>query len=109
MTRYWLVPFFSVALVFAADDADSKLLQKAKEIHKRMIAFDTHVDLPFDYAGASADGKAQIDLPKIERGQLKGAAVVVVLAQGPPTTESNGKGRGGAGKKKRQNQSTPGQ
>src|SRR6266853_5053330 len=99
MNRYWLVPFISVALVFAADDADSKLLQKAKEIHKRIIAFDSHVDLPFDYAGASADGKAQIDLPKVERGQLKGAALAVFVPQGPRPPEGYAKAREDAQKK----------
>jgi membrane dipeptidase len=43
-------------------------LQKAKEIHKQIIAFDSHLDLPFDYAGAAADGKTQFDLPKVIRG-----------------------------------------
>src|SRR5260370_40751789 len=99
MNRYWLVPFISVALVLAADDADPKLLQKAREIHKRMIAFDTHVDLPFDYAGASEDGKAQIDLPKVERGQLKGAALAVFVPQGPRTPEGYAKAREDAEKK----------
>src|SRR5258708_5658982 len=99
MNRYWLVPFISVALVFAADDADSRLLQKAKEIHKRMIAFDTHVDLPFDYAGASEDGKEKIDLPKVERGQLKGAALAVFVPQGPRTPQGYAKAREDAEKK----------
>jgi microsomal dipeptidase-like Zn-dependent dipeptidase len=67
--------------------ADPKLLEKAKEIHKRIIAFDSHVDLPFDYAGAAADGKTQIDLPKVARGQLKGAALAVFVPQGPRTPE----------------------
>ena len=98
MNRYLLIPFASVALL-AADEADSKLLQKAKEIHKRIIAFDTHVDLPFDYAGASADGSAQIDLPKVERGQLKGAALAVFVPQGPRTAEGYAKARQDAEKK----------
>jgi hypothetical protein len=62
---------------------DPQLLQKAKEIHKRIIAFDSHLDLPFDYAGAADDGKTQFDLPKVIRGQLKGAALVVFVPQGP--------------------------
>jgi len=33
---------------------DPKLLEKAKEVHRRIIAFDSHLDLPFDYPGASA-------------------------------------------------------
>jgi membrane dipeptidase len=78
---------------------DPKLLQRAKEIHKRIIAFDSHVDLPFDYAGAATDGKAQIDLPKVERGQLKGAALAIFVPQGPRTPEGYAKARQDAEKK----------
>ena len=70
---------------------DPQLLQKAKEIHKRIIAFDSHLDLPFDYAGAAEDGKTQFDLPKVIRGQLKGAALAVFVPQGPRTPEGYAK------------------
>src|ERR1700758_4499283 len=79
--------------------ADPQLLQKAKEVHRRMIAFDSHLDLPFDYPGASADGKTQFDLPKVERGQLKGAALAVFVPQGPRTAEGFAKARADADKK----------
>jgi membrane dipeptidase len=85
--------------VRAASSDDAKLLQKAHDIHKRIIAFDSHVDLPFDYAGASPDGKAQIDLPKVERGQLKGAALAMFVPQGPRTPEGYAKAREDADKK----------
>jgi membrane dipeptidase len=78
---------------------DAKYLDRAKEIHKRMIAFDTHLDLPFDYAGAAADGKTQFDLPKAARGQLKGAALAVFVPQGPRTPEGYEKARADAEKK----------
>src|SRR5260370_39120609 len=82
-----------------AAPVDPKLLQRAKDIHKRIIAFDSHVDLPFDYAGASTDGTAQIDLPKVERGQLKGAALAVFGAQGPRSPEGYAKAPEGGDKK----------
>jgi membrane dipeptidase len=95
-----LITTLSAAVLLAAAPADdAKLLQKARDIHKRIIAFDSHVDLPFDYAGASADGKAQIDLPKVERGQLKGAALAVFVPQGPRTPEGYAKAREDAQKK----------
>ena len=78
---------------------DAKLLERAKEIQKRIVAFDSHVDLPFDYAGAALDGKAQIDLPKVERGQLKGAALAIFVPQGPRTPEGYAKARQDAEKK----------
>jgi membrane dipeptidase len=82
-----------------AQGADPKLLEKAKEIQRRIIAFDSHLDLPFDYPGASADGKTQFDLPKVARGQLKGAALAVFVPQGPRTPEGYAQARADAEKK----------
>ena len=48
----------------AQESPDGKLLQRAREIDKRIIVFDSHVDLPFDYPGAVDDGKTQIDHPQ---------------------------------------------
>src|SRR3974377_1387774 len=84
---------------WAQEPGDAKYLERAKEIHKRILAFDTHLDLPFDYAGAAADGKTQFDLPKAARGQLKGAALAVFVPQGPRTPEGYAKARGDADKK----------
>jgi membrane dipeptidase len=85
--------------VLAQDPADAKLLQRAREIDKRIILFDSHVDLPLDYPGAGADGKTQIDLPKVARGQLKGAALAVFVPMGPRTPEGYAKARQDADKK----------
>ena len=87
------------AVPIAGWQNDAQYLEKAKELHKRVIAFDTHVDLPFDYAGAAADGKTQFDLPKAARGQLKGAALAVFVPQGPRTPEGYAKARADAEKK----------
>jgi len=81
------------------DSADAKLLQKAREIDKRIILFDSHLDLPFDYPGAAEDGKTQLDLPKVQRGQLKGAAIAVFVPMGPRTPEGYAKARQDANKK----------
>lgn len=79
--------------IFAADNsAAATLLRRAEEIQKRILAFDSHLDLPFDYTGAAEDGKTQFDLPKAFRGYLKGAALAVFVPQGPPTTEGYAKG-----------------
>ena len=86
-------------VTFADETGDARYLEKAKDIHKRILAFDTHLDLPFDYAGAAADGKTQFDLPKAARGQLKGAALAVFVQQGPRTPEGYAKARADAEKK----------
>ncbi len=84
----------------AADTtSDAKLLEKAKRIHSRIVTFDSHLDLPFDYGGAAADGKTQFDLPKVARGGLKGAALAVFVPQGPRTPEGFAKARADADKK----------
>ena len=81
------------------DSVDPKLLEKAKQIHRQIVAFDSHLDLPFDYSGASADGKTQFDLPKAARGQLKGASLAVFVPQGPRTPEGYAQARADAEKK----------
>src|ERR1700690_4107029 len=86
-------------LILPAQADDGALLEKTKGIHKRIIAFDSHLDLPFDYAGAADDGKTQFDLPKVARGQLKGAALAVFVQQGPRTSEGYAKAREDADKK----------
>jgi membrane dipeptidase len=83
----------------AEASSDAKLLERAKQIHTRIIALDSHFDLPFDYPGAAADGKTQFDLPKAAHGQLKAAAIAVFVPQGPRTPEAYTKARADADKK----------
>jgi len=99
--RLSILTLFACLALFARgqDSADAKLLQKAREIDKRIILFDSHLDLPFDYPGAAEDGKTQLDLPKVQRGQLKGAAIAVFVPMGPRTPEGYAKARQDADKK----------
>ena len=87
--------FLAALPLFAADAS----LEKANRVQERIIAFDSHLDLPFDYAGAAEDGKTQFDLPKAARGHLKGAALAVFVPQGPRTPEGYAKAREDALKK----------
>ena len=90
----------AVLPMLAADDAgDAKLLERANRIQARIVAFDSHLDLPFDYTGAAEDGKTQFDLPKVARGHLKGAALAVFVPQGPRTPAGYAKAREDAEKK----------
>jgi microsomal dipeptidase-like Zn-dependent dipeptidase len=82
-----------------AGAADATLVEQARQIHQRIIAIDSHVDLPFDYPGAATDGPTQIDLPKVARGQLKGAALAIFVPQGPRTPEGYAKASEEAEKK----------
>ncbi len=80
-----------------AKTADQDLLKQATEIQKSIVTFDNHVDLPFDYGTGDLDpandGKSQIDLPKVGRGVLKGAALAIFVPQGPRTPEGIKKAR----------------
>lgn len=95
--------FAQSATAQTASSADDKLQAKAKELHKKLLAFDSHVDLPFEFGGpgweATTDGKSQFDLAKAGRGGLKGASLAVFVAQGPRTPENLLKAKADAEKK----------
>ncbi len=82
---------------------DQALLQKAKQIQSKIITFDSHVDIPFDFGTpgleANTDGKSQFDLAKVERGHLSGAALAVFVPQEKRTPENYLKARADAEKK----------
>ncbi|HEX9000086.1 MAG TPA: dipeptidase [Blastocatellia bacterium] len=85
-----------------APDAE-KLQLNAKELHKKILAFDSHVDLPLEFGSpgreATTDGKSQFDLVKTGKGGLKGAALSVFVAQGPRNAEAFSAAKADAEKK----------
>jgi membrane dipeptidase len=66
-------------------------------IHARALVLDSHVDVPLDLGvgphEAAVDGDGQIDLPKLERGQVDAAVLAVFVPQGPRTPEGYAKAR----------------
>lgn len=70
---------------------DAALEARARSIHDKAIALDTHVDIPLDYATAATDPggftKGQVDLPKMRAGGLDAAFFIVFTPQGPLTDE----------------------
>ena len=76
----------------AAQAQDAALVAKAKAIHERVIALDTHVDIdprnftsdPRNYTQAL---DTQVNLPKMEKGGLDAAFFIVYVGQGPMTPE----------------------
>ncbi|NWG91225.1 MAG: membrane dipeptidase [Parvularculaceae bacterium] len=82
---------------FAAPLEDPALEARARAIHERAIALDTHVDIPLDFATAAVDPggftKAQVDLPKMRAGGLDAAFFIVYTPQGPLTEEGFQKAR----------------
>jgi membrane dipeptidase len=73
------------------DLSEEELLERAREIHARVITIDTHVDIPNNYATDEVDpgvrGSFQVDLPKMREGGLDAAFFIVYQAQGERTEE----------------------
>lgn len=69
----------------------------ARAIHERVMALDTHVDIPLEFATAEVDPggftKSQVDLPKMRAGGLDAAFFIVFTPQGPMTDEGLAAGR----------------
>ncbi len=71
----------------AGADSEAELLERARAIHDRVIAIDTHVDIPpdfgtkaYDPARAKHPGQ-QVDLPGMEQGGLDAAFFIVFVMQ----------------------------
>jgi membrane dipeptidase len=75
------------------------LIEKAKQIHRRIVAFDSHVDIPLNYGEPGFE--TQVDLPKAEHGLLKGASIAVFVPQGARNDDAYSKARSDADKKYR--------
>ena len=71
--------------------ADAALVEKARGIHGRVIALDTHVDINVaDFTperNYTQDLGNQVNLPKMMAGGLDAAFFIVYVGQGPLTSE----------------------
>jgi membrane dipeptidase len=71
---------------------DDEPVTRARALHQRFVSIDAHVDIPADFATASADPgqetDGKIDLPKMDRGGLTGAVFAVFVPQQKRTPES---------------------
>jgi membrane dipeptidase len=87
------LPALSPRTGFAAEDP-------AMALHRRLLTFDAEMDIPEDFMSGDKDvGREtamQIDLPKMDRGGLDGAAFVVFVNQDRRTPETYAKARAGA-------------
>jgi membrane dipeptidase len=73
-------------------DAQNDLEQRARAIHERVITLDTHVDInPANFTSAgrnyTQDLETQVNLPKMFKGGLDAAFLIVYVGQGPLTPE----------------------
>ena len=71
--------------------ADAALIQKARAIHDRVIALDTHDDINPDNFTRQKNYTqrldTQVNLPKMKEGGLDAAFFIVYVGQGPLTAE----------------------
>jgi membrane dipeptidase len=79
---------------------EEEITARGRAIHDDVIALDTHVDIPFDYATEKADpgvrGDAQVDLPKMEEGGLDAAFFIVYVGQTERTPQGYEKAKADA-------------
>ncbi|MCB2108555.1 MAG: dipeptidase [Rhodobacteraceae bacterium] len=81
----------------AAAPANKPSAPDAAAIHQHVITFDAEMDIPFDFMAGDKDAgretPMQIDLPKMDRGGLDGAAFVVFVPQDKRTPDLYAKAR----------------
>lgn len=86
--------FLAVCLVSNGSQAqsDDPFVARARALHERIITFDAHADIPMDFATETADPgedtRGKIDLPKMDRGGLTGAAFAIFGFQAKRTPEN---------------------
>ncbi len=79
--------FYFLFIVSCINDHNNELINKAKQIHERVISIDTHNDIDvknfkstYNY---SIDTKNQVNLPKMIKGGLDVSWLIVYTKQGP--------------------------
>jgi membrane dipeptidase len=79
----------AMRLVSAQGGADAELVKRARAIHDRVIALDTHVDIsPANFTrerNYTQDLPTQVNLPKMLSGGLDAAFLIVYVGQGELT------------------------
>lgn len=75
----------------------SSFLQQAQELHRRILVFDGHLDIPTGFGGAAApadgDGPGQFDLVKAAQGGLTAVCLAVHAPLARGTAEGAASGR----------------
>jgi membrane dipeptidase len=77
-----LLSLVSIQSAFSA--SEDELIERARGIHDRVMALDTHVDIPFNFATSEHDpgnAEAQVTLDSMEAGGLDAAFFIVYVGQ----------------------------
>ncbi|WP_165186469.1 dipeptidase [Caulobacter soli] len=95
MTRTALLA--AVAAIALSTVVSAHAAEPVAAIHARALVLDSHADVPQDLGVGphdfGVDGDGQVDLPKLERGQVDAAVLAVFVSQGPRTPEGYAKAR----------------
>lgn len=76
------ITFYATSMCFAASEDD--LLAQAQAIHQRVMALDTHVDIPLNFATSEhdpLDADAQVNLLSMRSGGLDTVFFIVYVGQ----------------------------
>src|SRR5262249_659251 len=97
------VAFLLLGVTAAASASDVATVDaKARAIHERLIALDTHLDTPAQLVWKEwsilgrhrvEDDGSQIDLPRMIEGGLDGGFFAIYTPQGPVTSEGDNAAR----------------
>lgn len=81
----------AAAVVLSAQEPDPVLVARARAIHERVIALDTHNDInPRDFTlerNYTQRLETQVNLPKMKEGGLDASFFIVYVGQGPLTPD----------------------
>lgn len=72
---------------------DAKTYRKAKEIHRRILSLDSHVDTPLNFKNEGYNfavrDSGMVDLPKMQEGHLDAVFMAAYMGQGPRDKKSS--------------------
>ena len=78
----FILYFLSLSFVYAANE--DELISRARGIHENVMALDTHVDIPLNFASSEhdpANADAQVTLDSMRSGGLDAAFFIVYVGQ----------------------------
>lgn len=86
------LPIFCVDLIAQVSSGDAALIAKARKIHEKVITLDTHVDINIanftDKVNYTQDLPTQVTIPKMRKGGLDVAWLIVYTGQGELNEEA---------------------
>ena len=85
----FILYLLSLSFVYAANEDD--LISRARVIHENVMALDTHVDIPLNFASSEhdpANADAQVTLDSMRSGGLDAAFFIVYVGQQERTEEN---------------------